>query len=125
MTVKYEDETEVVIELLDTPYVRYFLENWERLKGFPMKENSAHNFVDTVAVHLTEKERDDKAVEYGNVLNGIFREIKETWGVNFPQWCHIDMTSKKLDYIHRCFTTAVMTLCDRGFVWEFPEMTLE
>ena len=63
MTVKYEDGTEVVIELLNTPYVRYFLENWERLKGVPMKENSAHNFVDTVAVHLTEKERDDKAVE--------------------------------------------------------------
>ena len=126
MTVKYEDDTEVVIELLDTPYVRYFLENWERLKDFPIKQECyTDNMVDTTAKHLTEEERNDKAKEYGDVLNGIFTEIKERWGVDFPQWVHPNMTSKELDHIHRCFTTAVMTLCDRGFTWSFPEMTLE
>ena len=126
MTVKYEDETEVVIELLDTPYVRYFLENWDRLKEFPLKQDcSGYNMVDTDAKHLTEEERCDRIKEYGDVLNDIFTEIKQTWGIDFPQWVHPDMTSKELDYIHRCFTTAVMTLCDRGFVWEFPDMTLE
>jgi hypothetical protein len=126
MTVKYENDTEVVIELLDTPYVRYFLENWERLKEFPIKQEcSGYNMVDTVAKHLTEKERDDKAKEYGDVLTALFTEIKDKWDVEFPERMHPNMTSKELDHIHRCFTTGVMTLCDRGFAWSFPEMTLE
>ena len=126
MIVKYSDGSEMEIKLLDTPYVRYFCENWKRLEDFPLKQTcSAYDLCTTTAYFCTPEERDEKIKEYGDKLNSIFEEIRDTWDVDFPLWVHPDMSSEELNFIHRCFVTATLTLSDRGFTWKFPKSTLE